>query len=140
MRQILQMVTLCFIVVFNIGCTCCIADDSENMLPLASALTKLSATVESTVRYKNPPVGISDADLLILSTQHDPRILEPFSDFTVRVLNQDRHAVVLVCNKEGKYGLLEDAGCSPEIDKHLWKEQPPVPCQFSLSPSNVCNQ
>lgn len=109
------------------------------MLSLGSALTKLSSTVESTVRYKNPPVGISDSDLLILSTQHDPRILEPFSDYTIRVLNQDRHAVVLVCNKEGKSALLEDAGCSPELDKHLWKEQPSVPCQFSLSTSIICN-
>lgn len=140
MRHILQMVTLCFITSIIIGCTICIADDSEDMLVLSSALTKLSATVESTVRYKNPPAGITDADLLILSTQHDPRILEPFSEYTVRVLNQDRHAVVLVCNKEGKYALLEDVGCSPELDKHLWKGQTPVPCAFSLSPSTICNQ
>lgn len=138
MRHISQMIILCFITLITVGCTLCIADDSEVMLPLASALTKLSASVESTVRYKNPPTGISDADLLILSTQHDPRILEPFSDYTVRILNQDRHAVVLVCNKDGNYALLEDAGCSPELDKHLWKEQPPVPCQFSLAVNTIC--
>jgi len=134
------MITLCFVASITIGCTIGIADDSERMLPLSSALTKLSATVESTVRYKNPPADISDSELLILSTKHDPRILEPFSDYTVRVLNQDRHAVVLVCGKDGKYALLEDAGCSPELDKHLWKEQQPPPCQFSLSPSIICNK
>lgn len=134
------MLTLCIITFVTIGCTCSIADDSDNMLPLASALTKLSATVESAVRYKNPPTGISDADLLILSTQHDPRILEPFSSYTIRVLNLDRHAVVLVCNKDGNIALLEDAGCSPELDKHQWKESTPIPCKFSLSPNIICNK
>ena len=139
MGLISQMITLCFMASISIGCTIGIAHDSEDMLSLGSALSKLSATVESTVRYKNPPAGITDTDLLMLSTQHDPRILKPFSDYTVHVLTQDRYAVVLVCNKEGKYALLEDAGCSPELDKHLWREQDPIPCQFSLSPSTVCN-
>jgi hypothetical protein len=44
----------------------------------ASALTKLSAAVESTVRYKNPPTGLDDRELLALSTRHDPALLDNF--------------------------------------------------------------
>jgi hypothetical protein len=46
--------------------------DSEEMYVKASALTKLSAAVESTVRYKNPPPDLGDSELLELATRHDP--------------------------------------------------------------------
>jgi len=42
--------------------------DREEMYIRASALTKLSAAVESTVRYKNPPPELSDRELLTLAT------------------------------------------------------------------------
>ena len=119
-------------------CTMVQAANSDKMYVLGSALTKLSASVESTVRYNNPPEGISDAELLTLSTKHDPGLMELFTDYTVRVSRQDRHAVVLVCDKQGKIGLLEDAGCSSEMDRHLWKEHPPKPCEFTLKVKEVC--
>ena len=48
--------------------------DREEMYIKASALTKLSAAVESTVRYKNPPPGLNDRELLTLATRHDPAL------------------------------------------------------------------
>ena len=50
--------------------------DKEAMLILSSKLTKLSAAVESTVRYKNPPADLDEQSLLLLSTQHDAQLLE----------------------------------------------------------------
>ena len=76
----------------------------------ASALTKLSAAVESTVRYKNPPTGLDERELLTLSTRHDPALLDNFKGYTIRVLRQSRHSVVLVCDATGSRALLEDAG------------------------------
>ena len=108
------------------------------MYILGSALTKLSAAVESTVRYKDPEDRISDAELLILATRHDPGLLEPFADYTVLVLRQDKHALVLVCTKDGNIGLLEDAGCSSELDRHLWKEEPPKRCEFTVKVQEAC--
>jgi len=108
------------------------------MYVLGSALTKLSASVEATVRYEDPPQGINDKELLALSTKHDPGLMESFADYTLRVSRQDGHAVVLVCDKDGKIGLLEDAGCSSEMDKHLWKEDPPKPCEFTITVRDVC--
>lgn len=112
-------------------------EDSESMYVTASALTKLSASVESTVRYKNPPEGISDADLLKLATVHDPSLLVPFSGYVVRVLREDRHAALLVCSEDASQGLLEDLGCTAAMDQHLWQIEGSV-CMFTMSPSNAC--
>jgi hypothetical protein len=103
----------------------------------ASALTKLSAAVESTVRYKNPPPDISENELLALATRHDPILLENFKGYQVRVLQQDRHAVVLVCDSTRTRALLEDAGCTGPMDRNRWMGNP-EPCEFSIRPEEEC--
>ena len=129
---------LCFVLLAFAGCTVSRAAEAEKMYVLGSALTKLSASVEATVRYENPPEGISDKELLDLSTKHDPGLMDPFAEYGLWVSRQDGHAVVLVCDKDGKVGLLEDAGCSSEMDRHLWKENPPKPCDFTVKAKEVC--
>jgi len=122
---------------FLASCQVTRANDEE-MYRLASALTKLSAAVEATVRYENPPAGISEEELLRLATQHDPVLLKPFESYFVRVLSRDRHAIVLVCTKDKVRGLLEDAGCSARLDVHLWQAQPPKSCNFTVKVEDVC--
>jgi hypothetical protein len=111
--------------------------DSEEMYIKASALTKLSAAVESTVRYKNPPLELSESELLTLATRHDPILLENFKDYKVRVLRQERHSVVLVCDASGRRALLEDAGCSGRMDRERWIGKPES-CEFSIDAKEVC--
>jgi hypothetical protein len=111
--------------------------DREEMYIKASALTKLSAAVESTVRYKNPPPELNDDELLMLATRHDPALLDNFKDYKVRVLRQSRHSVVLVCDTSGNRALLEDAGCSGPMDRHRWMEKP-EPCEFTINTAEVC--
>ncbi len=86
--------------------------DSKEMYIKASALTKLSAAVESTVRYKKPPPDLDDDELLKIATRHDPALLENFRSYKLRVLRQERHSVVLVCDAADTRALLEDAGCT----------------------------
>ena len=135
---VIQSIALWFILLASAGCTVSRAAEAEKMYVLGSALTKLSASVEATVRYENPPEGIGDRELLALSTKHDPGLLETFADYTIWVSRKDGHAVILVCDKAGKVGLLEDAGCSSEMDKHLWKENPPQLCEFTAKVKDVC--
>jgi hypothetical protein len=111
--------------------------DREEMYIKASARTKLSAAVESTVRYKNPPPELNDDELLMLATRHDPALLDNFKDYKVRVLRQSRHSVVLVCDTSGNRALLEDAGCSGPMDRHRWMEKP-EPCEFTINTAEVC--
>ncbi|MGH8763028.1 MAG: hypothetical protein ACREUR_07315 [Nitrosospira sp.] len=111
--------------------------DSEEMYIKASALTKLSAAVESTVRYKNPPSELDESELLTLATRHDPVLLENFRDYKVRVLSRDRHSVVLVCDASGTRALLEDAGCTGPMDRERWKGKQ-EPCKFSIDTKALC--
>lgn len=109
------------------------------MYGLASALTKLSAAVESAVGFKDPPAAISDADLIVFATQHDPTLRAPFAGYRLRVLRRDPHAAVLVCTPDGQRALLEDAGCSAALDTHRWKDAPPTPCEFTVDLAAVCS-
>jgi hypothetical protein len=113
--------------------------DREEMYIKASALTKLSAAVESTVRYKNPPPELNDRELLTIATRHDPALLDIFKDYTVRVMREARHSVVLVCDKSGTRALLEDAGCSGPMDRHPWMEKS-EPCEFTINTEEVCGR
>ena len=111
--------------------------DREEMYIRAAMLTKLSAAVESTVRYKNPPPDLSETELLAVATRHDPVLLENFKGYTVRVLRQERHSIVLVCDRTGARALLEDAGCSGSMDRARWMDAS-EPCEFSLDTAAVC--
>lgn len=132
-------ITLVFVAILLVsGCRDSGAADQEEMLRLASALTKLSAAVESACRYKNPPPGIDNADLLAFATQHNRTLLTPFVDYTVKAICDDHHGFVLVCTSEDDRALLEDAGCSARLDSHLWKADTPKACEFTVSAQAVC--
>lgn len=131
-------VTVALVLSFVAGCTFSSKrPSSAEMYIKASALTKLSAAVESTVRYKNPPPELGDNELLALATRHDPILLENFRGYTLRVLRNERHSVVLVCDASGTRVLLEDAGCSGPMDRERWKEKP-EPCEFSIDTRAIC--
>lgn len=121
-----------------LGCREGNAMDPEAMLRLASALTKLSAAVESTCRYKNPPEGLRDAGLVSFATRHDPSLSVPFRDYVVRGKCEERHGIVLVCTKDDGRALLEDTGCSARLDAHLWQAEPPRACEFTVKVEQAC--
>lgn len=112
--------------------------DSEEMLIRASQLTKLSTVVESAVRYKSPPADLDEAGLLAFSVQHDPLLLGTLASYKVRVLSKDRHALVLVCSQDASRGYLEDAGCTKELDKHVWRDDSEATCEFTLDIAALC--
>ena len=112
--------------------------DNEAMLIKSSQLTKLSAAVESTVRYKDPPADLDEQGLLMFATQHDTQLLENFSGFKVRARSKERHSVVLICTEDGLLGLLEDAACTPALDRHHWKDSQNQPCEFTVETVVEC--
>lgn len=131
-------IILISLIIFS-GCAVnSLADESEKMLSLGSALTKLSAAVDSTVRYEDLPEDISDSELLALATKHDPTLLSPFSDYVKKVRRQNHHAIMLICSGDGKQALIEDVGCTAKLDKHSWEIKPALSCEFTLTVSNSC--
>lgn len=113
------------------------AGDNETMYRLGSALTKLSATVEATV-YKEVDPTLTDETLLLIATQHDPELLAPFDGYRLRARIDHQHAVVLVCSANTDRALLEDAGCTAKLDRHLWAKPDTLPCRFTLVLERVC--
>lgn len=110
----------------------------EEMLVAASALTKVTTAVEAAERYGNPPDGLADQAFLDFATAHDPALLQPLSKYHLKVLRKDRHAVLLLCDSDGQIALLEDVGCTAQLDRHRWKVAPPKACAFSVDPSDIC--
>ncbi|MDB5747809.1 MAG: hypothetical protein JWP72_2657 [Massilia sp.] len=136
--MLLQKRILFLILVFVSGC----ASTGEKLSPeemyiRASALTKLSSAMESYVRYGSPLAGQNDAQLLAEGTKHNPALITNMGDYKIRVLSQERHAVVLMCTKAGDRALLEDAGCTGKVDAHHWKKKN-VPCEFTLLLPATC--
>ena len=118
--------------------SCATQPNEREMNYLASALTKVSAAVDATVRYRRPPESLSEGELLRASTAHDNQLLKPFEGMTMRVLRTGRDSAVLVCQPQGK-PLLEDAGCTAKLDVHRWRAADGGDrCEFTLDVNKVC--
>lgn len=111
----------------------------QEMLIKASALTKVAAALEASVRFGNASPDLSETELLDHATAHDPDLLTPFQDYILRARRVGDFSSVLMCTKDTRTALLEDAGCSPRFDEHLWERSPPLPCNFQLDLAKTCN-
>jgi hypothetical protein len=138
MSRIFPVVLLVQLGVALAGCATSHTERELNFT--ASALTKVSAAVDSTVRYTQVLDQTTSAELLALSTEHDPELMEPFKNFRVLVRRVGPYSEVLVCEPDGSRGLLEDAGCTAKLDKHLWRDDPPALCQFTLELEVLCKR
>jgi hypothetical protein len=121
-----------------IGCTCAQARSESEMNELASALTKASSAVESTVHYKKQGLDKQDMELLALATRHDPGLLEPFKGYVLRAKVEDGHSIILVCTADGSSLLLEDATCTSAFEKHHWQRSSLPRCDYTLAVKDVC--
>jgi hypothetical protein len=117
---------------------CASTPNERDMNFTASALTKLSAAVDVTVRFNRSSENLSDSELLRLSASDDQSLLIPFEHYTVRVLRSGLRSVVLVCEHDGGKALLEDAGCTAKLDRYHWQTVPVTACNFTLDVIAVC--
>lgn len=113
---------------------------SEEMLTLSASLKRLSAAVESAVQYKDAPPEMENEDLLQFATAHNPKLLDSFKKYTLKAKNSNKHSIVLLCDAEGKHALVEDSGCTGELDAQHWQQKPLPPCAFTLQLERICNE
>lgn len=130
--KITATITVCLLA------ACATQPTEREMNYLASALTKVSAAVDATVRYRRTADGLPEAELLRFSTAHDPALLKPFDGLTVRVLRDGRDSAVLVCESRADKALLEDAGCTAKLDQHRWSNGGTNRCEFTIDIKKVC--
>ncbi|MDO9082484.1 MAG: hypothetical protein Q7U56_04300 [Humidesulfovibrio sp.] len=130
---------LSFVLLFlMVGCCAAQAQSNSKMESLGSALILLIPSVDEVVCCDSKAEGMSDDELLRYATSNNPKKLDPFVDYTLKVKRQNGHAAVLVCTADGQTALLEDAGCTFKMEQHHWKASPALPCDFTLDLDTVC--
>ncbi|MNH24086.1 hypothetical protein D3C79_840030 [compost metagenome] len=119
---------------------CALPLQERDMNAMASSLTKVSAAVDATVRYKRSADSLEGDALLQAATAHDPQMLKPLEGRTVKVLRAQRDSAVLVCDAPNALPLLEDAGCTARLDVHRWRQNLNDRCEFSLDLPQTCSR
>ncbi|WP_223670267.1 hypothetical protein [Kangiella shandongensis] len=138
-KRSISLIPFCLIVLFSTN-GCSTNAKQEDMYSLAANLTKATAAVQAKVKYEGYPEQLADRELLTFATKHDPKLSEPFLDYKVKISTENSEAIMLICNKSGEYALLEDAGCTPQIDIHHWQqEEPKAQCSFTISAPKKCS-
>lgn len=117
---------------------CASAQSERDTNYLGSALSKLSAAVDATVRYDKPAEDVDEPTLLQLAIAQDPSLLQPFNGMTLRIRREGQASAVLICEAPQGKALLEDAGCTARMDSHRWRDE--TACQFTLDLSATCAQ
>lgn len=134
----MRIVTIILAAALAASCRSANYRKSEEMMPLASRLTKVTMAVEAAVQNDPAAGGLSDAKLIRLATAHDRSLVRPFSKLKLRAEGRGGHAVVLLCSKDGKTALFEDSGCTASMEKHHWQAAQPVPCELTIPAEDVC--
>jgi hypothetical protein len=128
-------VLMCVVLALG-ACSFSGAQERRQMDTLGPMVTKLAKMMESYIRYGPPRAGASEQELFAEGTRDDPTLLNQFSQYKLKLLSHDRHAVVLVCTRDGRQALLEDAGCTADIEAPHWKTR--SACEFTVNVSQVC--
>jgi len=103
---------------------------------LSTLMVNLSSAVDG--YFADLQQAPTDPDDVIMkkATEHDPRLLAPeFDQYTLRVQYQNRSAVLLLCTKDGKFAIMEDAGCSARLDRQVTEA---ADCNFALRVREGC--
>lgn len=130
---------LVYLALASLLAACALRPSEREMNYLASALTKVSAAVDATVRFRPPPAAASEAEMLQASTAHDPGLLRPFADYILRVQRSGRASAVLVCDRAAKTALLEDAGCTARADVCSIAKRAGGDCEQKVANSETTN-
>ncbi|WP_428025921.1 hypothetical protein [Arcobacter sp.] len=109
--------------------------NSEVMYEKSSFLTKLTRKVQVGVR-KNIN---NEEELYSFISKKFPNEMDNFSQYSIRMKNDNGIAVVLMCNKEKTKALIEDAVCKAEVEGYdLYTKE--LPCEFQLNIEEVCKK
>ncbi|RUO66249.1 hypothetical protein SAMN06297229_0259 [Pseudidiomarina planktonica] len=110
--------------------------DPETMYDIASELKDISTSVQGLVKYGNGN-ELSESNLILQAIDNDESRLEIFSDYTLRVRVDGQRSSVLLCDDD--IALIEDSGCTPEVDLHHWNTDVANQCSFVLNLDKVCD-
>lgn len=112
------------------------AHDPEKMADLASQLKDISAAVDGTLKFSSETYT-DPQKLLLDALRNDKAKLEVFKDYQLKVVIQEKNAVLLLCEEETL--LIEDAGCTAKSDLQHWQSDENLICKVTLKSNKACN-
>lgn len=126
--------TISLILLFVSGCVA--KDiDPEVMYQKGAHLTKLTRKVQVAVHH-----GVTDEKVLYSQAlEKYPQDMSEFSDYSLKMKNDNGTAVILLCNAEKTKALLEDAACTGELEGGTWFEKN-YTCTFHLNINHICRK
>jgi len=114
------------------------ADEAERMNELAARTTLVARAVHFTVKSTSTPADLTGTDLIARATRLNQSMLDDFRDYTITTQRDGSVSSVLVCDKSAQVALIEDAGCTQEVEVHSWQARPRLPCAFTLDLGTIC--
>jgi len=134
-KPITLVAPLCAMLLLG-GCSTPVKQEDPALL--ARSLQKLSATMDTYLLYEQRPPGASQELMLSEGTRDAPGLLREFDGYRLVLAREQPRALLLVCTQDGKQVLMEDAGCTPKIDRRV--ETGNAPCEFTLALKDVCQR
>ncbi len=121
-----KSVALISVLLLGVGCH----KHYQPLLPpaLGPSMSRLTSALQAELgRYPN--------EALVAETlKKKPELELDFRQYEVRTRSSGTRLVVLVCTKDGKRALMEDASWTPRVDKRWYEVTPAVPCEFTIEP------
>ncbi|WP_417913799.1 hypothetical protein [Candidatus Electronema sp. JM] len=109
--------------------------NEQEQAQLGARLVNLSAAAEGYFSTLPAAPDSSEAEILRKATEHDSSLLDKLNGYRLRIAYAQKHALLLLCTKDGKQALLEDAGCTASLDRRVREA---APCEFTLKADEVC--
>jgi hypothetical protein len=103
---------------------------------LSSRMVELSRVVDTYFSTLSVPPTENDQEIISKAVENTTGSVDPmFNNYQLHVQYQQHFAVLLLCDKDNKHALMEDAGCSAGIDRQIRK---PADCKFTLQVTKGC--
>lgn len=132
----MKYIFLVITIILSVGCSSLAnAHDPEKMADLASQLKDISAAIDGTLKFSSEPYT-DPHKLLLAAIKDDKSKLEPFENYQLRIVIQEKNAILLLCKEE--ILLIEDAGCSAKSDIQHWQSDKNQICKVTLKSNQVC--
>lgn len=109
--------------------------DPEIMYDMASKLKDISLGVQGHTKYSDTS-EFNESDLLLKAVNNDLSKLEIFGEYKLRVRVDGKRSSVLLCDDDT--ALIEDTGCTPEVDLHHWNSDASIQCDFIINLDKAC--
>ncbi len=104
---------------------------------ISSRMVNLSRIVDTYFSTLSVPPTEQDEVIINKALENSSDSIDTkFDNYQLHTLYQQGFAVVLLCDKDDKQALMEDAGCSAGVDKQI---RQPADCKFTLRVAKGCH-